>query len=89
MKIQNVAVLFVIIILPISMLLSEYVGNQINTLNLQISYDTKLNNATYDALKTFQLNTLNSDTSDLVNSKLTDIEASASIFFRSIANNFN
>ncbi len=59
------------------------------TLSLQTSYDTKLNNATYDALKAFQLNTINSDTSDLTNSKLRDIEASANTFFNSIASNFN
>ena len=64
-------------------------GNQIQTLNLQTSYDTKLNNATYDALKAFQLNTINSDTSDLSNSKLRDIEASVNTFFNSIASNFN
>ncbi len=64
-------------------------GNQIKTLNLQTSYDTKLNNATYDALKAFQLNTMNSDTSDLANSKLRDVEASANTFFNSIASNFN
>ncbi len=59
------------------------------TLSLQTSYDTKLNNATYDALKAFQLNTINSDTSDLTNSKLRDIEASANTFFNSISSNFN
>jgi len=64
-------------------------GNQIKTLDLQISYDTKLDNATYDALKAFQLNTVNSGSSDLANSKLRDIEASANTFFNSIANNFN
>lgn len=64
-------------------------GNQVKTLRLQISYDSKLNNATYDALKAFQLNTINSDTSDLANSKLRDIEASANTFFNSIASNFN
>lgn len=64
-------------------------GNQVKTLSLQTSYDTKLNNATYDALKAFQLNTMNSDTSDLANSKLRDIEASANTFFNSIASNFN
>lgn len=89
MKIQSLAVIFIIIILPISLILSEYCKSEIETLNLQISYDNKLNNATYDALKTFQLNTINSSTSNLANSKLSDIEASASIFFRSIANNFN
>lgn len=89
MKIQNLAVIFIIIILPIAMLLGSYTRNQVQTLSLQISYDTKLNNATYDALKAFQLNTINSDTSDLSNSKLRDIEASANTFFNSIASNFN
>ncbi len=89
MKIQNLAVIFIIIILPISMILNVYVRNQVKTLSLQVSYDTKLNNATYDALKAFQLNTINSDTSDLSNSKLRDIEASANTFFNSIASNFN
>ncbi len=89
MKIQNLAVIFIIIILPISLILNAYVGNQVQTLSLQISYDTKLNNATYDAVKAFQLNTINSDTSDLANSKLRDIEASANTFFNSIASNFN
>ncbi len=55
----------------------------------QISYDDKLNDATYDALKAFQLNTVNSDTSDLANSKLRDIEASVNVFFNAIADNFN
>ena len=59
-------------------------GNQIKTLNLQTSYDAKLNNATYDAVKAFQLNTINSDTSEIVNSKIRDIEASANTFFNSI-----
>lgn len=89
MKLQNLAVIFIIIILPISMILSSYTRNQVRTLSLQTSYDTKLNNATYDALKAFQLNTINSDTSDLANSKLRDIEASVNTFFNSIASNFN
>ena len=64
-------------------------GTQVKTLSLQTSYDSKLNNATYDALKAFQLNTLDSSTSDLSNSKIRDIEASVNSFFYSIANNFN
>lgn len=59
------------------------------TIRLQTKYDTKLSSATYDALQAFQMNTVNSDTSDLSNSKLRDIEASVNIFFNSIANNFN
>ena len=48
-----------------------------------------MDNATYDAIKAFQLNTVNSSTSDFVNSKIRDIEAAANSFFTSIATNFN
>lgn len=89
MKIQNLAVIFIIIVLPISMVLTIYVQNQVKTLELQISYDFKLKNSTYDALKAFQLNTINSGSSDLANSKIRDIEASVNTFFNSVANNFN
>lgn len=89
MKLQHLAVIFVIIILPITLLLNGYTESQIKTLRLQLSYDDKLDNATYDALKAFQLNAMNSDTSDLANSKIRDIEASANTFFTSIASNFN
>lgn len=89
MKIQNLAVIFIIIMLPISMVLTAYIQNQVQTLELQISYDTKLTNATYDALKAFQLNTVNSGSSDLANSKIRDIQASVNSFFNSMAKNFN
>ncbi len=89
MKYQSLAVIFIIIMLPISMVLTSYVQNQVKTLELQISYDTKLTNATYDALKAFQLNAFNSSTSDIANSKLRDIEASVNTFFNSMASNFN
>ena len=75
--------------LPISLVLTSYVQNQVQTIELQTSYDTKLTNATYDALKAFQLNTVNSSTSDLANSKIRDIEASVNTFFNSVASNFN
>ena len=89
MKIQNLAVIFIIIVLPISMVITAYVQNQIETLELQVSYDFKLKQATADALKAFQLNTVNSSTSDLANSKIRDIEASVNSFFNSMANQFN
>ncbi len=89
MKIQYLAVVFVIIMLPISLVFSVYVEGQVETLDMQISYDTKLDNSTYDAIKAFQLNTVNSSTSDLTNSKIRDIEAAANSFFTSIASAFN
>lgn len=89
MKLQGLAVLSIIIILPMVILLSQYSTNQITTLQLQSSYDSKLTNATYDAIKVFQLNMSNSSTSDLVNSKMRDIKASINTFFTSLASNFN
>lgn len=89
MKIQSLAVIFIIIVLPISLILTSYTQSHVKTLSLQTSYDSKLSNSTYDALKAFQLNTINSDTSDIANSKLRDIEASVNTFFNSISSNFN
>lgn len=89
MKLQSLAVIFVIIVLPISLILSSYTSSRIDTLTLQISYDTKLYDATYDAIKAFQLNTANSSTSNIVDSKMRDIEAAANTFFTAIENNFS
>ena len=88
MKIQSLAIIFVLIILPISIVLSEYVQAQINTLNVQTSYDSQLLSATYDAVIAFQKNTVNSWSSDITSSKMRDIEASANVFLNSVANNF-
>ena len=87
MKFQNLAVIFAIIVIPISLIMSAVIQSNIDTINMQTSYDTKLSNATYDAVKAFQLNTINSEFSTVQNAKLDDIEASASIFFTTLANN--
>lgn len=89
MSLDKLAVLFIIIILPISVVLNVYTDAQIKTLNLQLSYDTKLNNATSDAIKAYQLNAFNESTSDLSASKMRDINAAANAFFNSLGTNFN
>ena len=88
MKIQELAIIFVIIILPISLALSSYTQFQIQTINTQTLYDSRLTSATYDALKAFQLNSSNSTTSDLSNSKIRDLEASVETFRNSIMSTF-
>ena len=88
MKIQALAVIFVLIILPISIVLSEYVQVQMDTIKVQTQYDSQLVGATYDAVAAFQKNTVNSNYSDLTSSKMRDIEASANVFLNSVANNF-
>ena len=89
MKIQSLAIMFIILILPISLVLSSYTQNRVETLSLQARYDSRLNSATYDALKAYQLNSFNSDSGSFVNSKIRDIKASSNAFFTALASNFS
>ena len=88
MKLQHLAIIFVIIIVPISIVLSEYISFQTKTIKSQAEYDSILINSTYDALKAFELNTANNNYSTINNSKIRDIEASISTFYKSLATNF-
>lgn len=88
MRIQDLAIIFIIIILPISIVLGAYTQMQISTISLQTEYDMKLIAATSDAIKAFQINTANSSISDIANSKIRDIEASVSTFKASIKSVF-
>lgn len=89
MKIQGLAVLAIVIILPMSIILNSYSSNQIKTLDFQISYDTRLLNSTYDGIKAIQLNMSNSSTSNIADSKMRDIKASIKTFYNSLASNFS
>lgn len=84
MKVQHLAVIFVIIIIPISIILSQYIQTQIDTITLQTAYISNLNNATHDALKAFQLNSINNKYSSISDSKIRDIEASINTFYNSL-----
>ena len=84
MKLQHLAIVFVIIILPISMVITSYIQTQIDTISLQTKYDLKLQTATYDAIKSFQLNTINNKYSAISDSKIRDIEAAISTFYNSL-----
>lgn len=84
MKLQYIAVLFVIIILPISLVMSSYIQNQIDAITLQTAYDKNLISATYDAVVAFQLNTTNNKYSSISDSKIRDIEASVNTFYNSL-----
>ena len=89
MKIQSLAIIFIIIIIPITIVLSEYVNNKIKTEVTELEYNTRLLNATYDSIKAYQINTVNNAFGDVTNSKITDIEAAVTTFYNSLANNFN
>ena len=87
MKIQYIAVIFIVIILPISMVMFSYIGSQMDTIKLQTEYNTKLSSSTYDAIKALQINTVNNRYSSISDSKIRDIEAAISTFYNSLSNN--
>ena len=88
MKLQHLAIIFVIIMLPISMVVTVYIQTQIDTISLQSKYSTELQTATHDAIKAFQLNTLNNKYSSVSDSKIRDIEASINTFYNSLGTEF-
>lgn len=89
MSLEKLAVIFVIIILPISVVLNTYIGAEVDTIKVQIEYDRKLYNATYDAIKAYQINSFNESTSDLANIKMRHINASANSFFNTLESSLN
>ena len=66
MRIQNLAIIFIIIILPISLVIATYSQYQVKTINTQTVYDNKLTSATYDAIRAFQINTINKEVSNMI-----------------------
>lgn len=87
MKLQHIIIIFVIIIVPISIVLSAYINTQIKTIDYQTEYNKKLIDATYDGIKAFQLNTSNNMYSTIANSKIRDIEAAINVFYSSLGTN--
>lgn len=88
MKIQSLAIIFILIILPITIVLAEYTNAQTQTLELETLYHSRLITATYDALQAFQINTFNDTQSDIADSKISSIEASINSFYNSMESSF-
>ena len=84
MKLQNMAIIFIIIILPISLLLAAYNRMQIDTINLQIQYDKALINATYDAVKAYRINSTSNNYNAVEGANRRDIEAAINAFMISL-----
>lgn len=88
MKLQGLAIIFIIIVLPITIIISEFAITQKNILTTERLYDSRLVTATYDGLKAFQINTFNDATSDIADSKINSIEASVNAFYNSMESSF-
>lgn len=89
MKLQNLSVIFIIIVIPLILVVSYYISLQVDTLNMQSAYNTKLLESTKEAIDAFEINTVewNSDFSQTADSKRRDIMASINTFITSFANN--
>lgn len=87
MKLQGLSIVFGLIVIPIILVVSYYISLQVDTINLQTSYDTKLLDATSDAMAAFELNTANEELSSVADSLRTIIEASSNVFINTLATN--
>lgn len=87
MKLQNLIIIFIIIIIPIVAIFSLYLKFETKTISLQTDYDEKLIEATKEAMEAFEINTVewNSKYSTLANSKRRDIMSSINVFTSSLA----
>lgn len=88
MKLSNLSIIFIIFMLPIMLIVSYYVSMQIDTINMQTAYNSKLLTSTKSAVEAFEINTVewNESYSSVANSKRRDVMASVNTFLTSFAN---
>ncbi|MBQ9297823.1 MAG: hypothetical protein IJ223_02110 [Clostridia bacterium] len=87
MNLQTLSIILIIIILPITLILSAYTKTQIDTLALQTRMRTQLKNATYDGVVAFQLNTVQNEYSTVSDSMRRDVSAAIQTFMTNLAGN--
>ncbi len=87
MKLQGFSIIFALVAIPLILVLTYYIQLQVDTITLQTKYDSKLLDATYDAMSSFELNTANEDLSSVSDSLRTIIEASNNVFFNTLSTN--
>lgn len=89
MKLQNLAVIFIIVMLPLILVLSYYINLQQETMLMQTDYDEKLISSTKESIEALEINTVewNGTYSDIADSKRRDVLASINTFTTSLSNN--
>ena len=87
MKLENLIIIFLIIIIPIILLFTLYLQLETKTIMKQADYDLKLIEATKEAIDAFETNTVDlaSNYSSLANVKRQDIMASINVFTTNLA----
>lgn len=87
MKLQHMIVIFLIIMLPLALIMSQYTSLQIDTLSAKTKCDTALLSATFDTMSAFELNTVNNKVSSVIGEEIRDLEAVISTFATSLSSN--
>ncbi|MBO4815762.1 MAG: hypothetical protein J5507_02265 [Clostridia bacterium] len=89
MKMSNLTIVFLVIAVVILIVLTSYISLQIDTINKQNEYNSKLIDSTKQAIDAFEINTVewNSSYSGVQDSKRRDVMASINTFTSSFANN--
>lgn len=85
MKLQNLVIVFLIIVIPIMLVYSIYFNGEVKTLKLQRQYDAALKDATYDAVMSFEQNSMNDALASNPESKRENIKAAINMFVKSLA----
>lgn len=88
MKLSNLSVIFIIIVIPIILVFSYYISLQVETINMQTSYNTKLLDSTKEAIEALEINTVewNDAYNETADSKRRNIMASVNTFITSFSN---
>ena len=87
MKLQYLTVIFILIVLPIIIVFSAYMTNQMDTIKTEQVYDQRLLDSSYDAIKALQLNTINT-TYYTPETRVENLEAAVNTFFNSLTTAF-
>ena len=87
MKMQHLTVIFIIIIMPIVIVFSEYMNTQIKFIKLEETYDYRLLNSTYDSIKSFQINTINTY-KFTPETRVKNVDGACNTFFNSLSSSF-
>lgn len=87
MSIQNLAIIFIVIAIPIIIVSSYYVNQQQETLKMQANYDLKLGEATREAIKAYEINTV--EWADKKENTRDHALAVMNVFTTSLANQLN
>lgn len=87
MKLESLIIIFLIIIIPIFLIFSLYLQLETKTVTMQASYDTKLIEATKEAVDAYEVNTTDraGDYTSLANVKRQDLMASINVFTTNLA----